>query len=147
LPIEAFEVGVKRIFVREADRNANPEITRLTWDGDDWPEDQVPEVNPCPNAKTDDIDDCSAKLRHRIRVESSEPEKGVDENGTAFTEQQVVQFYASQGVFERPVRIAQEPDNHWAAQRGAGSDSAQLWFVVRDDRGGVAWTTRQVRIR
>jgi hypothetical protein len=147
LPIDAFEVGVKRIFVRSEDRNANPEITRVTWDGEDWPDDQVPEVRACANAETDDIDDCDAALRHRIAVESSAAQSGVDENGTTFSEQQVVQFYASQGVFERPVRIAAESDNHWAAQRKSESDTARLWFVVRDDRGGVGWATRQVRVR
>jgi hypothetical protein len=147
LPIEAFEVGVKRIFVRAEDRNANPEITRVTWDGEDWPEDQVQEARACPNAATDDIEDCSAGLRHALRIESTEPEEGVDENGTRFSEQQVVQFYASQGVFERAVRISDAPDNHWAAQRRDGQDLAQLWFIVRDDRGGVGWTTRQVRVR
>jgi hypothetical protein len=147
LPIDAFEVGVKRIFVRERDRNVNPEITRITWDGEDWPEDQVPEVKACANATTDDIDDCDKAVRHRILVESTPPESGVDENGTKFGEQQVVQFYASQGVFERPVRIAGAPDNHWAAQRKSGEDTARLWFVVRDDRGGVVWETRQVRVR
>jgi hypothetical protein len=146
-PIEAFEVGVKRIFVRERDRNANPEITRITWDGEDWPEDQVPEVKACADPTTEDIEDCDKALRHRIRVESTGPESGVDENGTRFEEQQVVQFYASQGVFERPVRIADAPDNHWAAQRKSGEDTARLWFVVRDDRGGVVWQTRQVRVR
>lgn len=145
LPIEAFEVGVKRIFLRERDRNLNPEITRLTWDGDDWPEDQVPEVRACANATTEDIEDCDEALRNRISVESTAPESGVDENGTRFEEQQVVQFYASQGVFERPVRIAGEADNHWAAQEK--SEDARLWFVVRDDRGGVGWTSRQVRVR
>lgn len=145
LPIEEFEVGVKRIFVREQDRNANPEITRVTWDGEDWPEDQVPEVRACANATTDDIEDCAKAVRHRISVESTSPESGVDENGTKFEEQQVVQFYASQGVFERPVRISSEPDNHWAAQ--GKSESATLWFVVRDDRGGVGWISRQVRVR
>jgi hypothetical protein len=147
LPIDAFEVGVKRIFVRAQDRNANPEITQVTWDGEAWPEERVPEVRACSNADTDDIEDCSKELRHAIRIESTAPEEGVDENGTKFSEQQVVQFYASQGVFERPVRIAGEPDNHWAAQRVSGRDLAQLWFVVRDDRGGVGWITRQVRIR
>jgi hypothetical protein len=147
LAIEAFEVGVKRIFVRAEDRNANPEITRVTWDGEDWPDDQVPEVRACANTQTDDIDDCDKALRHRIGVESSTAQAGVDENGTTFSEQQVVQFYATQGVFERPVRIAAESNNHWAAQRKSGQDTARLWFVVRDDRGGVSWATRQVQVR
>jgi hypothetical protein len=147
LPIEAFEVGVKRIFIRREDRNQNPEITRITWDGDDWPEDFVPTARACPNAKTDDIDDCAKNLRHAIRIESTPLERGVDEFGASFTEQAVVQFYATSGVYERPVRVANEPDNHWAAQRVDGQDTAQLWFVVRDDRGGVGWATRQVRVR
>ena len=71
----------------------------------------------------------------------------MDENGTRVEEQQVVQFYASQGVFERPVRIADSSDNRWAAQPLAGHDLAQLWFVVRDSRGGVGWSTRRVRVR
>jgi hypothetical protein len=147
LPIEAFEVGVKRIFVRTEDRNENPEITRIKWDGDDWPEDLVPTARACPNAKTDDIDDCAKDFRHAIRIESSAPEHGVDEYGASFTEQVVLQFYATSGVFERPVRVANEPDSHWAAQRADGQDPAQLWFVVRDDRGGVGWATRQVHVR
>ena len=105
----------------------------------------MPEVRACANATTDDIEDCDKAVRNRISVESTLPERGVDENGTPFEEQQVVQFYASQGVFERPVRIAGEADNHWAGQEKSGS--AELWFVVRDDRGGVGWTSRQVRVR
>ncbi|HKU42860.1 MAG TPA: hypothetical protein VJR89_32095 [Polyangiales bacterium] len=147
LPIEAFEVGVKRIFVRERDRNQNPEITRLTWDGEDWPEDQVPEVRACAGAAGGDIEDCEAELRHRIGVQVSAAEHGTDENGTRFAEQQVVQFYASQGVFERPVRIAGDADNSWAAQEKTAGEPARLWVVVRDDRGGVGWVSRQVRVR
>lgn len=147
LPIDEFEVGVKRIFVRTKDRNQNPEITRITWDGDDWLEDLVPTARACANATTTDIEDCAKELRHAISVESSPPEHGVDEFGASFTEQQVVQFYATDGVFERAVRVAEEPDDHWAAQRSNGQDMAQLWFVVRDDRGGVGWASRQVRLR
>lgn len=147
LPITEFEVGVKRVFVRDRDRNDNPAIERIRWDGEPWPEDEVREARACANAETDDLEDCAENLRHRIDVETSEPESGVDENGTAFREQQVVQFYASHGVFERPVRIAGEAETAWAAQRGASDGVARLWFVVRDDRGGVGWAERRVRVR
>jgi hypothetical protein len=145
LPIEQFEVGIKRLFLRETERNQNPEITRISWDGDDWPEAFVPEVRACAARDTLDIEDCSEELRHLIRVETAAADSGVDENGTDYREQQVVQFYTSAGVFERAVRIAEEPDNHWSA---LGSDTeAKLWFVVRDDRGGVSWAERRVRVR
>ena len=146
LPLDAFEVGVKRIFLRERDRNQNPEIVSVRWDGEAWPEDRVPEARACEHAN-DDIDNCERELKHAIHVETSEAERGVDENGTRFAEQLVVQFYATQGVFERPLRVATQADNHWAAQRLPTTDTAQLWFVVRDDRGGVGWTRRQVRVR
>lgn len=146
LPIERFEIGYKRIFIRSEDRNQNPEILALRWDGEPWPEDRVPEVQACDNATTRDIEDCPEALRHAIGVQSSTPERGVDENGTRFVEQQVVQFYASAGVFERAARVSDESENHWALQPLAAGDIANLWVVVRDDRGGVSWVSRQVRL-
>ena len=40
-------------------------------------------------------------------------------------------------MFERAVRIAEAPDNPWAAGRTLDDDLARFGFVVRDDRGGV----------
>lgn len=147
LSIDEFEVGVKRVFVRSEDRNANPEITSLSWDGEAWPPDLIPEVRACPNTQTDDIEDCAEKQRHRIQVKTSDPDAGTDEFGAAFREQQVVQFYATDGVFEHPARISGEADNHWAAQRKSGKTPTRLWFVARDDRGGVAWAERAVWVK
>jgi hypothetical protein len=147
LPITEFEVGVKRIYVRDRDRNESPRIARVTWDGEEWPEGELREARACENETTNDIEECAARLRHRLRVDTSEPESGRDEHGVEFSERQIVQYYATHGVFERAVRIAEEPDNQWAAQRNQDNDLAQFWFVVRDDRGGVTWTERQVRVR
>ena len=146
LPLERFEVGVKRIFVREHDQNDNPSIEALSWDGEPWPEDEIPEAEACQK-KTDEIDDCPKALRHRLGIETTPAESGVDERGQRFAEQQVVQVYATQGVFDFEVRLSDDADNSWAAQRLADEDLATLWFVVRDDRGGVGWTQRQVRVR
>jgi hypothetical protein len=146
LDLADFEVGVKRILIREQERNQNPELTAVRWDGAQWPPEFVPEVSACDAAK-DDLEDCPSELRHRIDVDSSDPESGQDQGGTAFTEQQIVQYYASEGVFEYEVRVADEADNRWAAQGDGGERVATLWFVVRDNRGGVSWTTRNVQVR
>lgn len=146
LPLDRFEVGVKRIFVRERDQNENPSIEVLRWEGEPWAEDDIPEVEACEK-DTDEIEDCPKSLRHSLGIETSAPESGVDESGLAFREQQIVQVYATQGVFDFEVRLAEDADNSWAAQAWANQDLATLWFVVRDDRGGVGWATRQVRVR
>jgi hypothetical protein len=146
LPLERFEVGVKRIFVRQRDQNQNPSIEALTWDGDPWDEDRIPEAEGCAK-QTDDLDDCPVALRHRIGLRTSPAERGEDERGVRFDEQQVVQAYTDQGVFDFEVRIAGDADNEFAALRVEDRDLANLWFVVRDDRGGVGWVSRQVRVR
>src|ERR1700753_4187329 len=70
LSVFDFVVGMKRVFVREKDRNANPVIARVTFDGEAWPEALVPGVSAC-DKQTNSTDDCDAKLRHRIRVEAT----------------------------------------------------------------------------
>jgi hypothetical protein len=146
LPITEFDVGVKRIFVRERDRNDNPRIAGLRWDGRAWPEDEIPTALPCA-AGIDDVEDCPERTQHRISIDARAAEAGIDENGTKFDEQLIVQAYATQGVFRDEVRIAEDGAHVWAAQAVRGEELATLWFVVRDDRGGVGWATRRVRVR
>jgi hypothetical protein len=146
--IHDLEVGIKRIFVRQSDRNDNPVIDSITWDGEPWPEDEVRETDICAE-DTFVIDDCGEALQRRIELEVSGGERGRDEFGGDFAEQVIVQFYSTHGLFRDQVRIAEDTDNRWVAQRDAGDgrDEATLWFIARDDRGGVSWTTRTVAIR
>ena len=44
-------------------------------------------------------------------------------------------------------KLGREPKNGWVARRGASGQTLSLWFVARDDRGGVSWTTRQVQVK
>jgi hypothetical protein len=140
-------VGMKRVFVRTKDRNANPEIARITWDGDDWPETLVPTVSAC-DKQTNTTDDCPASLRHRIRVEASpdSAEGGTDETGESFEEQLVVQYYAEDGTFSDDVRVASSPETEWVATPAARGKTLRFWLVLRDDRGGVTWAERQVQV-
>jgi hypothetical protein len=140
--------GVKRVYIREADRNQNPVIASITFDGEPWPEDEVKEVDSCD---TDDFtfDDCEGEGDHRIAANLSAEsfEAGTDEFGRAFTEELVVQHYATEGIFEYEVRIGELPENRWVARRSASGQELRLWFVARDDRGGVTLAERRVRVR
>ena len=150
LGLGQFEVGMKRIFVRGSDRNPNPSITVVSWDGEAWPEAEIKQAEAC-DKHDGDISECPSGLSHHLGFVTSAPDQGRDEHGQDFHEQQVVQVYATHGAFEYEVRVAEAADNAWVAQRrsdsGAPDDIATLWFVVRDDRGGVGWQRRQVRVR
>ena len=152
LPLEEWVIGIKRIFVRDVDRNGNPAIARVTWDGKDWAEGDVKEVSPC---QTDGnrFDRCTDQEHHDVAAVLTPEsfETGVDsESGTPFTEQLIVQYYATEGLFEHDVRIARNPETAWTA-RSAARDLKDglvtMWFVARDNRGGVVWTQRTVHVK
>ena len=148
LPYERWAVSVKRIFVRAQDRNANPIIAQLSWDGAPWPDGEVKQTKPCSN-NPNHIDDCDGGERHRVSVSVApgSVESGTDEVGHEFQEQLIVQYYATEGTFQFDVRTAASPSNEWAARKRASGATQTLWFVVRDNRGGVTWTSRQVDVQ
>jgi hypothetical protein len=147
LETDAFVVGVKRIFARSTDKNENPVIAGVRWDGADWPPSDVKEVIACDESGND-YGACSADQQHVITVDvpAASTESGVDSFGASFREQVVVQYYASEGIFEHDVRLASDSASGWTARRSAAGRTVQMWFVLRDDRGGVAWEERQVRV-
>jgi hypothetical protein len=145
LPIGQLPVGIKRVFVRERERNAQPRIARVLFDGEAWPEDEPRRVTSCAGDGYE-IDDCAQSTRHALSVETEPAESGRDERGDAFREQIVVQFYASNGVLGNEVRIGGEADNAFALQAGPEDGSATVWLVARDDRGGVDWAVRTVQL-
>jgi hypothetical protein len=149
MALDEFTVGLKRITVRETDRNQNPVIGGVTFDGADWPEDEIKQVSG--TCDTDDwtYDTCSDSAKHDLVVQlpSGTVEKGTDELGKGFSEQVVVQYYATEGIFENEVKIAAETENGWVARKQAAGQLLTFWFVARDDRGGVSWTSRQVQVQ
>jgi hypothetical protein len=150
LPYDRFAVSVRRIFVRESDANANPALAAVTWDGQPWPEDEVRETVAC-DADGNDYDDCQGGEEHIVAAlpEPDSVESGVDEFGSEFTEQVIVQYYATTGTFEFEARTAEAAaeGTGWVASPSARGGEARLWFVVRDSRGGVSWTSRRVQVR
>lgn len=148
LALDEFIVGFKRITVRQTERNQNPEITGITFDGVDWPKDEIKDVGAC-NADDFVYGACPDKDKHQLAAVLSPEsfEAGKDELGRDFTEQLVVQYFATEGIFEYEVRTGKSPKNGWVARKRASGQILTLWFVARDDRGGVTWAERQVTVR
>jgi hypothetical protein len=148
LALSEFIVGIKRVTLRETERNQNPALTRVTFDGAEWPADEVKEVGWCDQ---DDFvyDTCPDSEKHELAaiLTPESFEAGTDELGRSFEETLVIQYYATEGIFEYEVKTGSEPKTGWVARRSASGQTLRLWIVARDDRGGVTWTERQVRVR
>jgi hypothetical protein len=112
------EVGVKRVL---AAQNENPAIAAVTIDDVDW-------------LAVDQID----TQKHRLRVTGGRAEAG---------ENVVVQFYSTDGTFSSEVRTLTSPETTWEPRLRAPGATVTFVIVMRDDRGGVAWTTRELTMR
>jgi hypothetical protein len=148
LPPGSWVLGIKHVTIREHDRNANPTFATVTFDGAPWADDDVKTVDAC-DTDGNRFDRCPESLAHRIAAVPAPDavEHGVDELGQAFDEAVVVQSYATEGIFEHDVRVASAPETRWVARAKARGGEQLMWFVVRDDRGGVSWTSRRLRVR
>jgi hypothetical protein len=148
LDLDETVVGLKRIMLRDAERNDNPVIDAVLFDGKEWREDDVQEVDSC-NTSDDDYDGCPDGAKHTLslRIPRGSVESGQDEFGRGFTEQVIVQYYTTEGIFENQVRTSSDTKTGWVARRRASGDEVMLWFVVRDDRGGVSWAERRVAVK
>ena len=65
LTSDRYVVSVKRIYVRRTDKNQNPAVPAVTWDGQPWAEGDVKEVAPCKNDPLVAIDDCDGRREAR----------------------------------------------------------------------------------
>jgi hypothetical protein len=140
LPLDEFEVGLKRIFVRDSGLNHNPQIQSVSLDGADWSEQAVPSAT-CKQQP------CRAYADQKIVVRADgASEQSVDLQGLPISEQAVVQFYATGGEFDDDVKLASEADNQWHARAEDAGKRITFWFVVRDDRGGVSWVQRSLQV-
>ncbi|MBI2393040.1 MAG: hypothetical protein HYV09_25880 [Deltaproteobacteria bacterium] len=148
LGTDKFTIGIKRLFLREKDENQDPGILGVTWDGKAWPEDEVKEVVPSCDPGEARFDRCGDAEKHGVSVNLAPgfDQVGVDENGQEFHEQVVVQYYATEGLFEFDVKRAEVPGTKFAGRRTKTGDQT-MWIVVRDSRGGVRWVERKFRVK
>jgi hypothetical protein len=147
LGTDEYVIGVKRVFARRTDRNENPVLSGVTWDGAEWLAADVKEVVACGETGND-FESCSSSEQHTIAVAlpAASVESGVDSFGTPFEEQVVVQYYATEGIFEHDMRLASDTTNRWTARAQSAGRTVTMWFVLRDDRGGVPWESRRVHV-
>jgi hypothetical protein len=148
LGLAEFIVGIKHLRVRQSDRNANPRIARVQFDGKDWPADEIKSITAC-NTTGNAFSKCPAGLAHEMSaiISRDSTQHGTTEFGGTFEEQLVVQYYSTEGIFENEVKVAADPETKFVARNNARGEELQLWFVVRDDRGGVTWTERFVKVK
>jgi hypothetical protein len=140
LPLSEFEIGLKRIYLRDSSLNANPQLDGLTFEGAPWTEDTVPTAR-CKKA------DCSEYADQEIVVRADgASEQSVDSEGLPIREQSVIQFYATGGEFDDDVKLASAGDTKWHAKPEDAGKRLRFWFVVRDDRGGVSWIERALQV-
>ncbi|MEO7097712.1 MAG: hypothetical protein ABI175_30905 [Polyangiales bacterium] len=139
--------GMKRVFIRSKDRNENPTIARVTFDGADWPETETKTIGACEFASFD-LNDCDGE-KHIIGAfgPANVIESGTDEYGNVFTEQVVAQYYSTAGLFENGTRISAKPETAFGGRSDDHGKTITLWLVLRDDRGGVSWVTRTIAVK
>jgi hypothetical protein len=142
-----YDTGTKRIYVRQVDRNTNPVIERVTWNGQIWSEGEVRAVLACASAEERNYSLCEGEAADIAVVPAAASfERGRTEFGDSFAEQLVVQYYAPDGIFEYGTRTGTLPETRYKGRQGSKGKVIEMIFVLRDDRGGVAWTRRSVRI-
>lgn len=138
-----FMWGEKRITVLRGLRNANPVIARLRVDGDLWPENEERTLKACDSQT---VAGCSIDGQHGLQLDVT---KDSIETYFGQTEDVVVFFFTSQGELRDDFA---RPDSDGATLTVLALDkpnrarAEQLWFVVRDDRGGMSFTSRRVKI-
>lgn len=140
---DKFTIGIKRVFLREKDENPDPRIAGVLWDGQPWPETEVKTLEAVCNADEKDFGKCSDP-KHTITPQMQEPfvDEGTDELGASFKESVIIQYYATEGIFEFDVKRAVDPETRFAGRRDKKGDHT-LWIVTRDNRGGVSWVKRR----
>ncbi len=147
LGIDEYVIGLKRIAVRNSDRNQNPSIESVTFDDQPWPADEVKTVVAC-DTENNDYAKCSGLSKHQVaaHLTAESVESGTAEDGVPFTEQVIIEYYATAGTFEHDVKIAADPQTGWVARKADSGQDLSLWFVAHDDRGGQSWTERTVHV-
>lgn len=147
LALGEYDLGVKRVYVRTVDRNANPELAEVLFDGEPWPPGERRTVTACSDPDENRFDRCDGPAHDlAVRLADGSLERGVDQFGVEFAETAIVQYYATEGLFEYEVKDARAPATRYRARAGAAGGPVTLWFVVRDDRGGVTWTSRTLDV-
>jgi hypothetical protein len=138
LAADDVELAFKRLPISANPQpNRNPVTTGLRVDGVLVEDAGVVEVDAGAEVTLSPAltDDSREDYVYRTRA-------GADE---ARTEELWVQWYAEDGAYEQDVSVDPYLDRTWTAPAVSGDVGA--WVVVRDRRGGMAWTSLVFRVR
>ncbi len=170
LGAEDFVVGYSAVYAYEELTNDNPAIIGIEVDGEELDEDQFcvgseceilqpdpergcdsgdPTIRACGDEESDDCPELPLKV---IVDEDSVNQDGVlsATRGSRVEEQMWVNYHADRGKFTFDVALVNdvatgfnaEPETDFVAPEEKGP--AQIWAVVRDNRGGAQWARFQV---
>lgn len=147
-------VSLELELARPDDVNRNPELAAepLSFDGEPWPElEAPPEGEPCAGFGL--VEPRAGSGEHAVgiavREDARDPvPRAIDSDPER--EELRITHVSTDGGFARPFSslAADDPENQvvvpWVAPPSAEQSGqlVRLWFVVRDLRGGSAWTSR-----
>ena len=146
-------IAIKRVFIWLSDpeplqRNRNPVIDRITVNDEDLPIDTVLRA------------DAQQDLGFYVDVPGESLESYLlrsDPNSGERRETITYNRYATRGLWGEDPEQGSFADDEYVLREDAGQarlevpntqggDPFDAYFVVRDDRGGIAWATRQVQM-
>ena len=157
LDAQEFVYGYTPIFVFESFTNANPVIEGIEFSGVRPPPCSghgcLPVIPRCTKDTEDDCPKVTFKpIIARASVEGDPISTLLD--GKETRESLWVEYAALNGRFESGTRVVNDPNRGWNDEHEgkfttfrANEGEARLFAVVRDNRGGQAWTSFDVLIQ
>ncbi len=150
---DGFVWGGTRVVVTTLLVNANPSIDKIFIDGTEWAPGYSPAIDSCVGKN---VDDCPASAVHEFSYTAkADSAETYDIGAGPTTEELVGWFYVTQGSltagYASPnaddAGVPLSPPRFDIAFVPTTSDRSHplhLWFVLRDDRGGMSIADRQI---
>lgn len=142
---EGFVWGGTRVTVLEGLTNANPVIDQVSFDGQPWGVTDAFAIEACSEKN---LTDCPASAQHVLSYTTTpDSTETYDPGAGPITESLIGWFYVSQGSLTAGYASPDDSDAYTMAFAPTLSNRSQplhVWLVVRDDRGGLAFTERSL---
>ena len=121
--------------------NTNPVLDGITWNGEPWGEEQIVEIAHS---------DAGGKM---VPEWTESTRETYDDDGIDTTESLLFSWFIDDDASELSKERSDDTVSRNTFKPGPLDGEAEqsgrlvtLWLVARDERGGVTWLTRQLRI-
>lgn len=145
---EGFVPGFTAIYAYDERRNENPKLDDLAVDGKSTADAAIVAVPRCEG------DGCAtvelAPVIDRASAEVDPAATGPD--GQTLREQLWIDYYVPSGTLDHPLRLVNDAQAGWNDEnRTAWTPPAEpgelsIYAVLHDNRGGMAWRERRIRV-